>query len=91
MTHFNFLSFALVTHISPPLSIQTTSYYIPFESYFHPLSDEGVSMIHNNAGKVLYSEYSDFSYLLLYSVYQVFIAGGESHLVDHILLAMLTL
>ena len=91
MTHFNFLSFALVTHISPPLSIQTTSYYIPFESYFHPLSDEGVSMIHNNAGKVLYSEYSDFSYLLLYSVYQIFIAGGESHLVDHILLAMLTL
>ena len=91
MTHFNFLSFALVTHISPPLSIQTTSYYIPFESYFHPLSDEGVSMIHNNAGKVLYSEYSDFSYLLLYSVYQVFIAGGESHLVDNILLAMLTL
>ena len=91
MTHFNFLSFALVTHISPPLSIQTISYYIPFESYFHPLSDEGVSMIHNNAGKVLYSEYSDFSYLLLYSVYQVFIAGGESHLVDHILLAMLTL
>ena len=48
-------------------------------------------MIHNNAGKVLYSEYSDFSYLLLYSVYQVFIAGGESHLVDNILLAMLTL
>ena len=91
MTHFNFLSFALVTHISPPLSIQTISYYIPFESYFHPLSDEGVSMIHNNAGKVLYLEYSDFSYLLLYSVYQVFIAGGESHLVDHILLAMLTL
>ena len=91
MTHFNFLSFALVTHISPPLSIQTISYYIPFESYFQPLSDEGVSMIHNNAGKVLYSEYSDFSYLLLYSVYQVFIAGGESHLVDHILLAMLTL
>ena len=91
MTHFNFLSFALVTHISPPPSIQTTSYYIPFESYFHPLSDEGVSMIHNNAGKVLYSEYSDFSYLLLYSVYQVFIAGGESHLVDHTLLAMLTL
>ena len=91
MNHFNFLSFALVTHISPPASIQTISYYIPFESYFHPLSDEGVSMIHNNAGKVLYSEYSDFSYLLLYSVYQVFIAGGESHLVDHILLAMLTL
>ena len=81
MTHFNFLSFALVTHISPPLSIQTISYYIPFESYFHPLSDEGVSMIHNNAGKVLYSEYSDFSYLLLYSVYQVFIAGeiGRAH------------
>ena len=91
MTHFNLLSFPLVTHISPPLSIQTTSYYIPFESYFHPLSDEGVSMIHNNAGKVLYSEYSDFSYLLLYSVYQVFIAGEESHLVDHILLAMLIL
>ena len=90
MTHFNFLSFVLVTHISPPLSIRTTSYCIPFESYFHPLSDEGVSMIHNNGAKVLYSEYSDFSYLLLYSGYQVSIARGESHLVDHILLAMLT-
>ena len=90
MTNFNFLFFELVTHISPPLSIQTTSYCIPFESYFHPLSDEGVFMIHNNGGKVLYSEYSDFSYLLLYSGYQVFIAGGQSHLVDHILLAMLT-
>ena len=91
MTHFNFLSFTLVTHISPSPSIQTTSYCIPFESYFNPLSNECVSMIHNNAGKVLYSKYSDFSYLHLYSVYQVFIAGGESHLVDHILLAMLTL
>ena len=91
MTHFNFLSFPLVTHISPPPSIQTMSYYIPFESYFNPLSNEGVSMIRNHGGKVLYSEYSDFSYLLLYSGYQVFIAGGESHLVDNILLAMLTL
>ena len=91
MNHFNFLSFALVTHISPSPSIQTTSYCIPFERYFNPLSNEGVSMIHKNGGKVLYSEYSDFSYLLLYSVYQVFIAGGESHLVDHILPAMLTL
>ena len=91
MTHFNFLSFPLVTHISPPPSIQTMSYYIPFESYFNPLSNEGVSMIRNHGGKVLYSEYSDFSYLLLYSAYKVFIAGGESHLVDNILLAMLTL
>ena len=90
MTHFpNFLSSELVTHISPPPSIQTAPYCIPLKSYSHPLSNEGVSMIHNNAGKVLYSEYSDFSYLLLYSVYQVFIAGGESHLVAHILLAML--
>ena len=88
MTHFNFLSFALVTHISPPLSIQTTSYYIPFESYFNPLSDEGVSMIHNNAGKVLYSEYSDFFYLFLHSAHCVLMPGGESHPVEHILLAI---
>ena len=47
-------------------------------------------MIQNNDGKVLYPQYSDFPYLLLYSEYRVFIAGGESHLVEHILLAMLT-
>ena len=88
MTHFNFLSFALVTHISPPLSIQTISYYIPFESYCHPLSDEGVSMIHNNGGKVLYSEYSDFSYLFLHNAHCVLMPGGESHPVKHILLAI---
>ena len=91
MTHFNFHSFALVTHISSPPSIQTMSYYIPFESYFNPLFNEVLPMIRKHGVKVLYSEYSDFSYLLLYSVYQVFIAGGESHLVDNILLAMLTL
>ena len=90
MTHFNFLSFALVTHISPPLSIQTTSYYIPFESYFHPLSDEGVFMIHNNGGKVLYSKYSDFSYLILHSEHWVLMPGEDSHPVEPILLAMLT-
>ena len=90
MTHFNFLSFPLVTHISPPPSIQTISYYTPFESYSYSLSNEGVPIIRHYGWKVLYSEYSDFSYLLLYSGYQVFIAGGQSHLVDHILLAMLT-
>ena len=92
MTHFpNFLSSELVTHISPPPSIQTMLYYAPFESYLYPLSNKGVPIIRNYGGKVLYSEYSDFSYLLLYSVYQIFIACVESHLVDHILLAMLTL
>ena len=90
MTHFNFLSFALVTHISPPPSIQTTSYCIPFESCFNPLSNEGISMIHNNGGKVLYSKYSNFLYLFLHSEYRVFIAGEESHPVEHISLAILT-
>ena len=90
MTHFNFLSFALVTHISPPPSIQTTSYCIPFESYFNPLSNEGVCMIHNNGGKVLYSKYSDFFYLFLHSEYQVSIAGEESRPAEHIPLAILT-
>ena len=84
MTHFNFLSFALVTHISPLPSIQTMSYYIPFESYFIPLSNEGVTMIRNHGGKVLYSEYSDFPYLFLHSGHWVFMPDGESHLVEHI-------
>ena len=90
MTHFNFLSFTLVTHISPSPSIQTTSYCIPFERYFHPLSDEGVSTIQNDDGKVLYSKYSDFSYLFLNSDCRVLMAGGESHHVGDLLLAMLT-
>ena len=90
MTHFNLLSFPLVTHISPSPSIQTTSYCIPFESYFNPLSNEGVCTIHNNGGKVLYSKYSDFSYLFLHSAHCVLMPGGESHLVEHIVLAMPT-
>ena len=90
MTHFNFLSFALVTHISPSPSIQTTSYCIPFKSYFNPLSNEGVPMIHNNVGKALYPKYSGFLYLFLCSEYRVFIAGKESHPVEHIILAILT-
>ena len=69
MTHFNFLSFALVTHISPPASIQTISYYISFEGYLNPLSNEGLLMIHNNGGKVLYPKYSDFFYLLIHNGY----------------------
>ena len=89
MTHFNFLSFALVTHISPPPSIQTTLYCISFESYFNPLSNEGVSIIQNSGGKVLYPKYSDFLYLFLYSEYQVFMNGKESHPIEHTLLAML--
>ena len=89
MTHFNFLSFALVTHISPPPSIQTTSYCISFESYFNPLSNEGVSIIQNNGGKALYPKYSDFLYLFLHSEYQVFMHGKESHPIEHTLLAML--
>ena len=90
MTHLNFLSFALVTHISPPPSIQTTSYCISFESYFNPLSNEGVSIIQNNGGKVLYPKYSDFLYLFLHNEYQVFMHGQESHPIERILLAMLT-
>ena len=90
MTHFNFLSFPLVTHISPPPSIQTTSYCIPFERYCHPLSDEGVSMIQNDDGKVLYSKYSDFSYLVLHSGHWVLMPGEDSHPLEPILLAMLT-
>ena len=90
MTHFNFLSFALVTHISPPLSIQTISHYIPFESYFHPLSDEGVSMIQNNGVKILYSKYSDFFNLFLHSECWVLMTGEESHHVQGPLLAILT-
>ena len=90
MTHFNFLFFELVTHISPPPSIQTMSYYIPFESYFNPLSNEGVPMIRNHGGKVLYSEYSDFPYLFVHSGHWVFMPDGESHLVEHIVLAMLS-
>ena len=90
MTHFNFLSFELVTHISPPSSIQTTSYCIPFERYFNPLSNEGVSMIKNDDGKVVYSKYSDFSYLFVHSGHWAFMPDGESHLVEHIVLAMLT-
>ena len=88
MTHFNFLSFPLVTHISPPPSIQTTSYCIPFESYFNPLSNEGVCMIHNNGGKALYSKYSDFSYLILHSGHWVLMPGGESCPIERILLAI---
>ena len=90
MTHFNFLSFPLVTHISPPPSIQTMSYYIPFESYFNPLSNEGVPMIRNHGGKVLYSEHSDFSYLILHSGHWVLMPGEDSHPVEPILLAILT-
>ena len=90
MTHFNFLSFALVTHISPSPSIQTTLYYIPFESYFNPLSNEGVCMIDNNGGKVLYSKYSDFFNLILHSGHWVLMPGEDSHPVEPILLAMLT-
>ena len=90
MTHFNFLFFELVTHISPPPSIQTMSYYIPFESYFNPLSNEGVSIIQNSGGKVLYPKYSDFLYLFLYSEYQVFMNGKESHPIEHISLVILT-
>ena len=90
MTHFNLLSFPLVTHISPSPFIQTTSYCIPFESYFNPLSNEGVSMIHNNGGKALYSKYSDFLYLFLHSEYRVFMHGKESHPIEHIPLATLT-
>ena len=90
MTHFNSLSFPLVTHISPPPSIQTMSYYIPFESYFNPLSNEGVPMIQKHGGKVLYSEYSDFSYLILHSGHWVLMPGEDSHPVEPILLAMLT-
>ena len=89
MTHFNFLSFPLVTHISPPPSIQTMSYYIPFESYFNPLSNEGVPMIRNYGGKVLYSEYSDFFYLFLHSAHCVLMPDGESHPVEHIVVAIL--
>ena len=90
MTHFNFLSFALVTHISPLPLIQTTSYCIPFESYFNPLSNEGVYMIQDNGGKVLYSKYSDFSYLVLHSGHWVLMPSEDSHPVELILLAMLT-
>ena len=90
MTHFNFLSFELVTHISPPASIQTISYYISFEGYLNPLSNEGLLMIHNNGGKVLYSKYSDFSYLILHSEHWVLMPGEDSHPVEPILLAMLT-
>ena len=88
MTHFNFLSFALVTHISPPPSIQTTSYCISFERYFHPLSNEGIPMIQNDDGKVLYSKYSDFSYLFVHSGHWVFMPGGESHPIEHISLVI---
>ena len=88
MTHFNFLSFALVTHISPPPSIQPISDCISFESYFNPLSNEGVSMIRNHGGKVLYSEYSDFFYLFLQSRHCVLMPSGESHPIEHILLAI---
>ena len=84
MTHFNLLSFTLVTHISPSPSIQTTSYCIPFESYFNPLSNEGVSMIRNHGWKVLYSEYYNFCYLFLHGAHCVLMAGEESHLVEHI-------
>ena len=81
---------ALVTHISPPPSIQAASYCIPLKSYSHPLSNEGVSMIQNNGGKVLYSKYLDFLYLFLNSECEVFMAGGESHHVEGLLLAILT-
>ena len=90
MTHFNFLSFELVTQISPLPSIQTTSYCIPFERYFHPLSNEGVSMVQDDDGKVLYSKYFDFSYLFVHSGHWVFMPDEESRLVEHIVLAMLT-
>ena len=90
MTHFNLLSFSLVTHISPSPSIQTTSYCIPFESYFNPLSNEGVSIIQNSGGKVLYPKYSDFFYLFLHSEYRVSIASEESRPAEHIPLAILT-
>ena len=90
MAHFNFLSFPLVTHISPPSSIQTMLYYIPFKRYFNPLSNEGVPMIRNHGGKVLYSEHFDFSYLILHSGHWVLMPGEDSHPIEHILLAMLT-
>ena len=66
------------------------SYYIPFERYFNPLSNEGVPMIWNHGGKVLYSEYSDFSYLILHSGHWVLMPGEDSHPVEPIPLAMLT-
>ena len=47
-------------------------------------------MIQNDDGKVLYSKYSDFSYLFLHSGHWVLMPGGESHLVEHSILAMLT-
>ena len=90
MTHFNLLSFPLVTHISPSPSIQTTSYCIPFESYFNPLSNEALPMIQNNGGKVLYSKYSDFSYLILHRGHGVLMPSEDSHPVELILLAILT-
>ena len=91
MTHFpNFLSSELVTHISPPPSIQTAPYCIPLKSYFYPLSNEGVFMTQNNSEKVLYSKYSNFSNLSLHSEYWVLIAGGEFHHVEGFLLPMLT-
>ena len=90
MTHFpNFLSSELVTHICSPPSIQTAPYCIPLKSYSHPLSNEGVSMIHNNGGKVLYSKYLDFLNLFLHSECLVLMTGGESHHVESLLLALL--
>ena len=83
MTHFpNFVSSELVTHISPPPSIQTAPYCIPLKGYSHPLSNEGLLMTQNNGGKALYSKYCGFLYLFLHSEYQVLITGGESHHVE---------
>ena len=47
-------------------------------------------MIQNDDGKVLYSKYSDFSYLFVDSRHWVFMPDEESRLVEHIVLAMLT-
>ena len=47
-------------------------------------------MIQKHGGKVLYSEYSDFSYLILHSGHWVLMPGEDSHPVEPILLAMLT-
>ena len=91
MTYFpNFLSSELVTHISPPPSIQTASYCILLETYFHPLSNEGIFMTQNNGVKVLYSKYFGFLCLFLNSEFRVLVAGGESDHVGDLLLAMLT-
>ena len=90
MTHsLNLLSSALVTHISPPPSIQTAPYCIPVESYFYSLSNEGLLMTQNNGGKALYSKYCGFLYLFLHSECLVLMAGGESHHVEGVLLAIL--